>query len=177
MQTPADAHPSERGFFVLSQRQSGVTPREAIVGFRGVVDADLDWADRRKERYRRRAVAAKIASLVLAGLSTVALGVDPGGHGTALALPMVAAVTVLTGLEPYMSWRDRWVSLEEARYELNRLRDEIDYYLVTTGASDRDQEKLREFFADQQRIWRGVSQQWREFRAADAAAPAPRSND
>jgi len=73
MQTPADSHPSERGFFVLSQRQSGVTPREAIVGFREVVDADLDWADARKERYRRRAVAVKVASLVLAGLSTVAL--------------------------------------------------------------------------------------------------------
>ena len=102
---------------------------------------------------------------------------DPGGYGTALALPMVAAVTVLTGLEPYMSWRNRWVSMEETRYELNRLRDEIDYYLVTTGAGDRDQDQLHRFFADQQRIWRAVSQQWREFRATDAVVPAPRPSD
>ena len=177
MQIPAESHPSERGFFVLSQRQSGVTPREAIVGFREVVDADLNWADGRKERYRRRAVAIKVASLVIAGLSTVALGVDPDGRGRVLALPLVAAVTVLAGLEPYMSWRNRWVSMEETRYELNRLRDEIDFYLVTTVAGDLDQERLQRFFADQQRIWRGVSKQWREFRTADAAIPAPRSGD
>ncbi|MEV1058335.1 SLATT domain-containing protein [Micromonospora chalcea] len=177
MRTPAQSHPSEQGFFILSQRQTGVTPRQAIVGFREVIDVDLEWADLRKKRYRRRAVSTKVASLVLAALSTVALGVNLGGHGRALALPMVAAVTVLAGIEPYMSWRSRWVSMEETRYELNRLRDEIDYYLVTTSAGDQDQEQLRIFFADQQRIWRAVSKQWREFRASDAAAPTPGLRD
>ncbi|GAA4607621.1 hypothetical protein BJY16_006426 [Actinoplanes octamycinicus] len=172
MPTPPESHPSERGFFVLSQQQSGLPPREAIIRFREVVDEDLNWADHRKARFRRRAVAVKVSSLVLAGLSTVALGVDPDGHGRVLALPLVAAVTVLAGLEPYMSWRSRWVSMEEARYELNRLRDEIDFYLVTTTASDQDRKRLARYFADQQRIWRGVSKQWRDFRAADTAAPA-----
>jgi riboflavin biosynthesis pyrimidine reductase len=69
---------------------------------------------------------------------------------------MVAAVTVLAGLELYMSWRKRWVSMEEARYQLNRLRDEIDYYLVTNGKNDGDQAQLHRFFADQQRIWHTV---------------------
>lgn len=57
--------------------------------------------------------------------------------------------------------------MEETQYRLNRIRDEMDYYLVTTPAADLDRDRLRGFFADQQDIWRDVSRQWVEFRKLD----------
>ena len=57
--------------------------------------------------------------------------------------------------------------MEEAQYRLNRLRDEIDYYLVATPRADITKEKLDEFFAQQQDIWSDVSRRWIEFRKMD----------
>jgi hypothetical protein len=45
----------------------------------------------------------------------------------------VASVTVLGALETFFNWRSRLVLMEEAQYRLNRLRDEIDYYLAATS--------------------------------------------
>jgi hypothetical protein len=54
----------------------------------------------------------------------------------AIALPMVALVTVIGGLEAYFNWRSLWVLMEETQYRLNRIRDEMDYYLTfITGES------------------------------------------
>jgi len=61
--------------------------------------------------------------------------------------------------------------MEETQYRLNRIRDEMDYYLVTTPAGDLDLDQLRRFFADQQDIWRDMSQRWIEFRKLDQAQP------
>jgi hypothetical protein len=66
--------------------------------------------------------------------------------------------------------------MEETQYRLNRIRDQMDYYLVTTPTGDLALNQLRQFFADQQEIWRDVSQRWIEFRKLDQAqqgGPAP----
>jgi hypothetical protein len=47
----------------------------------------------------------------------------------------------------------------------------MDYYLVTTTSADRDRERLRKFFADQQDVWHDVNRQWVEFRKLDQARP------
>lgn len=54
--------------------------------------------------------------------------------------------------------------MEETRYRLNRLRDEIDYHLVSTSADQTTRDQLDQFFADQQQIWADVSRQWVEYR-------------
>ncbi len=65
----------------------------------------------------------------------------------------------------------RWVLMEETQYRLNRIRDEMDYYLVTTSAADLDRDRLRRFFTDQQDIWNDVSRRWIEFRKLDQSQP------
>jgi hypothetical protein len=74
-----------------------------------------------------------------------------------------------------LAGRDDSISLREAflrsQYRLNRIRDEMDYYLVTTASADLDRERLRKFFTDQQDIWHDVSRQWVEFRKLDQAPP------
>jgi len=83
---------------------------------------------------------------------------------------MVALVTLISALEPFFNWRSRWVLMEETQYRLNRIRDEMDYYLVT-NAADLDRDRLNGFFADQQDIWQDVSRQWIEFRKQDQLQP------
>ena len=53
------------------------------------------------------------------------------------------------------------------QYRLNRLRDEIDYYLVVTPSAELNQEKLNGFFEDQQAVWSDVSRRWIEIRKFD----------
>jgi Protein of unknown function (DUF4231) len=167
----AQALPSERGFLEMAGRADNVPVREAFLHFRDLVSADMDWADDRKDRFRRRASCAKVASLVLAAASTVVLGIAAIPGRVAIALPMVALVTLISALEPFFNWRSRWVLMEEAQYRLNRIRDEMDYYLVTTPGADLDRGRLFRFFTEQQGIWRDVSRKWIEFRKLDQPQP------
>jgi hypothetical protein len=166
--------PSEKGLFELAGRQADLPLREVAVHFRDLVSADMDWADSRKTRFRRSASRVKLASLVLAALSTVVLGIELIPGRSWVALPLVASVTVLGALETFFNWRSRWVLMEEAQYRLNRLRDEIDYYLTVTPSDAVEREALDRFFADQQLIWNEVSRRWIEFRALDASQPSLR---
>lgn len=163
--------PSERGFLELAGREADIPLREAFLRFRDLVSSDMDWADSRKARFRMRASCAKAAALTLTGASTVVLGIPAIPGRAAIALPMVALVTLISALEPFFNWRSRWVLMEETQYRLNRIRDEMDYYLVTTPAADLDRDRLRGFFTEQQDIWHDVSRQWVEFRKLDQAQP------
>ena len=163
--------PSERGFLELAGREADIPLREAFLRFRDLVSSDMDWADSRKARFRMRASCAKAAALTLTGASTVVLGIPAIPGRAAIALPMVALVTLISALEPFFNWRSRWVLMEETQYRLNRIRDEMDYYLVTTPAADLDRDRLHGFFTEQQDIWHDVSRQWVEFRKLDQAQP------
>jgi hypothetical protein len=163
--------PSEKGLFELTGRQADLPLHEVVVHFRDLVSADMDWADSRKVRFRRSASRVKLGSLILAGLSTVVLGIEAIPGRSWIALPLVASVTVLGGLEAFFNWRSRWVLMEEAQYRLNRLRDEMDYYLTVTPSDAVERKALDRFFAEQQLIWNDVSRRWIEFRALDTAQP------
>lgn len=163
--------PSEKGLFELAGRQAGLPLRDVAVHFRDLVSADMDWADSRKTRFRRSSSRTRLASLVLAALSTVVLGIEAIPERSWVALPLVATVTVLGGLESFFNWRSRWVLMEEAQYRLNRLRDEIDYYLTVTQPEAVERAVIDRFFADQQLIWSDVSHRWIEFRSLGTAQP------
>jgi hypothetical protein len=170
-----DVLPSENGLLELAGRQADLSLREVFVHFRDLVSADMDWADSRKARFRRSASRVKLASLMLAALSTVVLGIKAIPIQTEIALPMVALVTMLGALETFFNWRSRWVLMEETQYRLNRLRDEMDYYLMVTPSDKVKREALDRFFAQQQLIWSDVSRRWIEFRALDASQPSGRT--
>lgn len=168
---------SEMGLFELAGRKADAPLREVMIHFRDLVSADMDWVDSRKAKFRRSASRVKLGALILAALSTVVLGIEVIPGRSWVALPLVAAVTVLSGLEPFFNWRSRWVLMEETQYRLNRLRDEMDYYLTLTPSDAVERAKLDEFFNEQQRIWNEVSRRWIEFRALDAAQPGDRPSN
>jgi hypothetical protein len=160
---------SEKGYLELTGRTPDLPLRDAILGFRDIVSADMEWIDSRKKRFGGKAARVRVATLALTALSTVVLGIQEIPARASLALPMVALVGLLGGLETFFNWRTRWVLMEEAQYRMNRLRDDMDYYLVTTPVAELNQQKLDEFYADQQVIWAEVSHRWVEFRKLDRA--------
>ena len=106
----------------------------------------------------------QVSSLLLTAASTVILGIQAIPARAAWALPLVALVTVVGGCEAFFNWRSRWILMEETQYRLNRLRDEIDYYLVMTAEPNISRTQLDTFFQDQQSIWSEVSRRWVGFR-------------
>lgn len=156
--------PSDLGFLSVAGREPDVSLRDAFLKFRDLISADMDWADVRKARFRARASYIKTGVLILTAAATVVLGISNIPNRAVIALPMVALVTVLGGLEGFHNWRSRWILMEECQYRLNRLRDEIDYYIVLTPVADLQRERLNHFFTVQQEIWADTSKRWVEFR-------------
>ncbi|WP_410564473.1 DUF4231 domain-containing protein [Amycolatopsis sp. cmx-4-61] len=157
----------DRGLLEIAGREADRPLRESLLGFRGLVVNAMDWCNTRKKRFRRRASIVRVAALVLTAASTVVLGIQNIPARASIALPMVALVTVLGGLETFFNWRSRWVLMEETRYRLNQLRDEVDYYIVTTPTTELSRERLDEFFRQHQVIWDDSSRRWLEFRKHD----------
>jgi hypothetical protein len=54
--------------------------------------------------------------------------------------------------------------MEETQYRLNLLRDNMDYYFVTTPADGLSKQQLDLFYAEQQLIWADASRRWVQFR-------------
>jgi hypothetical protein len=162
---------SEKGLFELVGRQTGLDADEAFVKFRDLVSAHIDWAESRKRRNRRYASWLRYGALFLTAAATVVVGIATIPRW--VALPMVALVTVLSGLEVFRNWRPLWVLMEEAQYRFNRLRDEMDFHLVTTPAGELTFEKLAGYFGEHQAIWDDVSRQWLGFRKLDQDQDQP----
>jgi hypothetical protein len=126
--------------------------------------------ERRGVQFRPRASLIKSATLLLTAASTVVLGIQAIPGRATIALPMVALVTAFGGFEGFFNWRSRWILMEECQYRLNRLRDEIDYYVVLTREADLTREQLDSFFRHQQQIWADVSKRWIEFRKLERSS-------
>ena len=146
--------------------------RDQVLRFRELVSSDMDWAAMRRRHFKSSAARVKIATLVLTAASTVVLGIDGIPERAAIALPMVAMVSVLTALDAYFSWRSRWILMEEAQYRLQRLRDRMDFYVVTTPEASIEKAELIEFFDEQQAIWADVSKRWVDYRKAEKTPEA-----
>ena len=170
---PGRSADSERGLLEVAGRDPDRSLRDSLLAFRDLVSADMDWVDSRKSQFRRHASIVRVSALLLTAASTVVLGIQEIPARASIALPMVALVTVLGGLETFFNWRSRWVLMTETRYRFNRLRDELDYYIVTTPAAELSRGRLAEFFAKHQVVWDETSRQWVEFRKLDRPPQAP----
>jgi hypothetical protein len=98
----------------------------------GQVCDGITWARRRKTKFRRSASAIRILSLVLAVASTIIFSLQQLNFLTGLAFSFVAVGTLVSAVEPFFNWRSRWILMEEAPYRLQRIRDELEYYLLKT---------------------------------------------
>lgn len=88
---------------------------------------------------------------------------------------MAAVVTLISALEPVLQLAVSLGADGKTQYRLHRIRDEMDYYLVTTPAADLEPSRLSAFFDDQQFIWEDVSLRWIDFRKLDRSQPGSRA--
>jgi hypothetical protein len=161
---------SEHGLVWDSDAEVNLPPIEVARRLRHQVDADLVWAQNRRRKFRRRATATKIVSLALTSGSVAVLALQEPTVLESTAVFMIASVTVLNAVEQFMGWRSRFVLMEEAHYRLGRLRDVIDYFLLTTAADGITKEDLAGFFNQWQRVRGDVSRRWVQFRTDPAEA-------
>lgn len=146
-------------------------PEEAAREIRTMVANGVTWADSRKRRFRRSASAVRLLSLVLTALSTIVLGVQDLNVWADLAFSMVAVTTAINALEPFFNWRSRWVLMEEAQYRLNRILDEIDYFLMKAERGNIDIAQLDSYFKRHEMVWEEISSRWLQQRLLDRKEP------
>ena len=148
---------------------SALAPREVAARLQGHVADGITWARRRKAKFRRSASAIRVLSLVLAVASTIILGLQQLNFWTGLAFSFVAVGTLVSAVEPFFNWRSRWILMEEAQYRLQRIRDELEYYLLKTPAADVALDDLDPFFERLQGVWTDTSERWLAYRRGGQA--------
>jgi hypothetical protein len=137
-----------------------LSPRELALWVRKEAVRGIAWAQPRKKRFRSAASITRITTLGLSAASTVILGLQDLDFWASLGFSLVAVSTVVAAVEPFFNWRSRWVLLEEAQYELRRIRDELDYMLATCGDSELRPQDIEPFFERSQQVWRQTSTRW-----------------
>jgi hypothetical protein len=135
----------------------------------GHVADGITWARRRKAKFRTSASAIRVLSLALAVASTIILGLQQLNFWTGLAFSFVAVGTLVSAVEPFFNWRSRWILMEEAQYRLQRIRDELEYYLLKTPTADVALDDLDPFFERLQGVWTDTSERWLAYRRGGQA--------
>jgi hypothetical protein len=137
-----------------------LSPRELALWVRSEAVRGIAWAQPRKKRFRSAASVTRMVVLGLSAASTVILGLQDLDFWASLGFSLVALSTAVAAVEPFFNWRSRWVLLEEAQYELRRIRDELDYVLATRGDDELRREEIEPFFERSQQVWRQTSTRW-----------------
>lgn len=137
-----------------------LTPRELALWVRAQTVRGIKWAQPRKRRFRSAASVTRMTILILSATSTVILGLQDLDMWASIGFTLVALSTVVTAVEPFFNWRSRWIMMEEAQYELRRIRDELDYLLATHRADELQRDQVEPLFAREQQVWRRTSTRW-----------------
>jgi hypothetical protein len=149
---------------------SGLTTAELARDLLSRIERGNSYARSRKNRFRYRSSAVKLASLALSVTSTIILGLQNLNTWTGIAFALVAIVTVVNTLEPFFAWRSRWILMEDTQYRFYRLQDELTYYIAATPAGQLEEAKIRAMFDEYQRIWDQQGTRWMEYRRAAGSA-------
>jgi len=155
---------SDGGLLRTGEPNQNLNPEMLALRMREQIDADIAWTNLRRRRFRRRSSTLKGLSLGLTSGSVVILGLQNLSFWASLALGMIGLVTVLNAVEPFANWRARWVVMEETQYELIKVRDRLDFHLLSTDPANLNTASLNEFFNEWQSIWAASTRQWLEHR-------------
>jgi hypothetical protein len=134
-----------------------------------MLDESIEDARAKMRKFRRRASVIKVATILLAGLGTILLGLQIAPNDGILkqiAFVLGAIVTMLTALEPFFNYRALWVEHELALAGFYRIRDELAFYLSGARAEDLDPKVLKKLHDQYQTVWEQLSSAWIGYRRA-----------
>jgi hypothetical protein len=151
----------------LDELKVGLSPLEQAKLLREWVEIGLHYSRRKRTSFRRASSVLKAATVVLSGASTVILGVQNLDFWAGLGFALVALVTVLAAIEPFFSWRSRWLLMEEQVYRFYRLRDDL--IMAAAGRSQLTQQDVDSFYERYSTTWDQTSERWMEYRRASGS--------
>src|SRR5262249_42126711 len=102
--------------------------------------------------------------MVPAVASTIILGLQQLNFWTGLAFSFCCPRHSGQRSGAFFNWRSRWILMEEAQYKLQRIRDELEYYLLKTPVADVALDDLDPFFERLQGVWTDTSERWLAYR-------------
>lgn len=143
---------------------AGLSPEEVAALLLGKIRRGDDYADRRKQQFRRLASVIKMVTLTLSAASTIILGLQSLNTWAGLAFALVALGTLLGAVEPFFNWRSRWVLMEETQYRFRRLADDLEYLVASTDPGDLTHDQVNAIFLSYQDIWDDLCRVWLEQR-------------
>ena len=143
---------------------TALAPHDAALRLQGQAIDGVAWARQRKATFRRSASAIRVLSLALSVGSTIILGLQHLNFWTRLTFSLVAVGTLVSAVEPFFSWRSRWILMEEAQYLLQRIRDELEYLVLKTPAPDVTFDDLDPYVERLQGVWTDTSERWLKYR-------------
>lgn len=146
----------------------GLDPVAAARNLLAKVQRGNAYARRKKRRFSGASSTIKVLTLSLSAASTIILGLQSLNVWAGLAFALVALVTLLGAIEPFFNWRSRWVLMEEAQSQFQRLADDLEYLMASTPADALTHDMLRPVFEDYQRVWANLSQHWLQQRRSAA---------
>jgi hypothetical protein len=141
---------------------------------KGRVDSSVESVRKMRDGHQRKASLVKILSVTLSAAVTVLIGWQTSGWDTLLrnvALALGATVTLLSALEPFFNFRAIWIESEQAKSELHRLQDNIQFYIVGTEPEKLDIEVLNRFCQIHDDIWSRFAGSWQEHRQSGRFNP------
>ncbi|MFF4911318.1 SLATT domain-containing protein [Streptomyces sp. NPDC001260] len=142
------------------QPPAGLPPSELARWVQGQLTTWIEWSRSHRRRFRRSASLVKSLSFALSVTSTVVLGLQDLNFWASLAFSLGAAGAAIGAVEPFFSWRARWVLLEEAEASLHRIRDELDYLIARTAVDVLSFEDVDAHFRRAQEVWAETTHRW-----------------
>ncbi len=150
-----------------SSMAQGLDDSDIAILIKSRCDDALAYAASKGPKWQRRASWTKLSSLALSAAATITLGFAPLTPWTAVGFVCSALVTTLGAVEPYFNHRSRWVGAEKAIYEWHRVKEDLELYVATTAALDRND--LLVFDRRRADIWITFSEQWLSARRSGGA--------
>ena len=77
---------------------------------------------------------------------------------------MVALTTVINAVEPFFSWRSRWVLAEEAQHGFYRLQEDLEFLVAAQQREELKPEDMEKLYVRYRSIWDNFAEKWLESR-------------
>ena len=143
---------------------TGLAPEELAALLLRWAEEGNKYARERKRRFTRRSSTLRVTTLALSAASTIILGLQNLDFWSSVGFTLTALVTVTSAVEPFFAWRFRWVLMEEAQYDFNRIARELRYLLAGHAPGTVLRESVDHLYDEYKMTWHRSSQQWLEHR-------------
>ncbi|REC98254.1 hypothetical protein DEU35_1349 [Microbacterium sp. AG157] len=148
-----------------------LTPLELANSVRRSFYKDRNYLRRRRSRWAAGAITIRMLALAFSWVATVLLGLSNLSGLAAWGFAFSALVTLITALEPFLNFRSRWVSADEALARWHRAEEELTSYVATTSEDKIAASEVLRFDEMRRDEWMRFSQDWLANRRSAASEP------